>query len=117
MGQREAIAFGDGVATTMRLKFEKLDAALLPGAGKRDQTTADATDQDVDLALIVDRLRNVLKPQQSMTFIEQVDSARQAGDPEYRRPAATARAQQPGEDFDLRYGLKPATFGMRPQND
>src|SRR5690606_429428 len=46
MGQREAIAFGEGVATTMRMKFEKLDEALLPGGGKRDQTTADAAEQD-----------------------------------------------------------------------
>ena len=30
MGQREAIAFGEGVATTMRLKFEKLAANLHP---------------------------------------------------------------------------------------
>ena len=117
MGQREAIAFGEGVATTMRLKFEKLDAALLPGAGKRDQTTSDTRDRDVDLAQIVERLRDVPKPQQNMTFAEQVDSTRQPGDPEYRRPASTTRAQQPGEDFDLRYGLKPATFGVRPQND
>jgi DNA helicase HerA-like ATPase len=117
MGQREAIAFGEGVATTMRLKFEKLDAALLPGAGKRSEATADTTEQDVNLAQIVERLRNVPKPQQAMAFAEQVDSARQAGDPEYRKPAATLRAQQPSEDFDLRYGLKPATFGMRPPND
>jgi hypothetical protein len=119
MGQREAIAFGEGVATTMRLKFEKLDAALIPGAGKRHQSAPEGTDQEeVDLALIVERLRNVPKPQQNMVFAEQVDTARQAGDPEYRKPPAPApRAQQPSEDFDLRYGLKPATFGMRPQND
>ena len=35
MGQREAIAFGEGVATTMRLKFEAMAAHLLPGAGKK----------------------------------------------------------------------------------
>jgi DNA helicase HerA-like ATPase len=119
MGQREAIAFGEGVATTMRLKFEKLDAALIPGAGKRHQSAPEGTEQgDVDLALIVERLRNVPKPQQNMAFAEQVDTSRQAGDPEYRKPAAAPRVQQqPSEDFDLRYGLKPATFGMRPQND
>ena len=31
MGQREAIAFGEGVATTMRMRFERLDPALIPG--------------------------------------------------------------------------------------
>ena len=34
MGQREAIAFGEGVATTMRLKFEKLAENLIPGTGQ-----------------------------------------------------------------------------------
>ena len=115
MGQREAIAFGEGVATTMRLKFEKLDAALLPGAGKHgDETFVEGTEQDVDLAAIVERLRNVPRPQQGMVFAEQVDTARQAGDPDYRKAPAP---RPPSEDFDLRYGLKPATFGMRPQNE
>src|SRR5690606_20270483 len=31
IGQREAIAFGDGVATTMRMKFEQLAQEFLPG--------------------------------------------------------------------------------------
>jgi DNA helicase HerA-like ATPase len=116
MGQREAIAFGEGVATTMRLKFEKLDATLIPGAGKRTaEASFEADDQDVDLAAIVERLRNVPKPQQRMVFAEQVDTARQAGDADYLKPDAS-RAR-PNEDFDMRYGLKPATFGMRPQND
>jgi DNA helicase HerA-like ATPase len=115
MGQREAIAFGEGVATTMRLKFEKLDAALLPGSGKHaGETFVEGTDQEVDLAAIVERLRNVPRPQQGMVFAEQVDTARQAGDPDYRKAPAP---RPPSEDFDLRYGLKPATFGMRPQNE
>jgi DNA helicase HerA-like ATPase len=116
MGQREAIAFGEGVATTMRLKFEKLDAALLPGSGKHIQPAGDGADDDVDLARIVERLRNVPKPQQNIAFAEQVDAGRQAGDPDYRKPPVSAPVP-PREDFDLRYGLKPATFGMRPQND
>ena len=35
MGQREAIAFGEGVATTMRMKFEKMAGHLLAGRGKK----------------------------------------------------------------------------------
>ena len=34
MGQREAIAFGEGVATTMRLKFERMDGQSDPRLGK-----------------------------------------------------------------------------------
>ncbi|MBZ9797936.1 ATP-binding protein [Mesorhizobium sp. ES1-4] len=116
MGQREAIAFGEGVATTMRLKFERLPAHLLPGTAKREEEAA-SRPGEVDLVAIVERLRNVPKPQsQAMAFAEAVDSGRQAGDPDYRKPPAAARVQA-DEDFDTRYGLKPATFGLRPQND
>ncbi|TPM38645.1 ATP-binding protein [Mesorhizobium sp. B2-3-4] len=116
MGQREAIAFGEGVATTMRLKFERLPAHLLPGTSKREEEVTSKAG-DVDLVAIVERLRNVPKPQsQSMAFAEVVDTGRQAGDPDYRKPATAVRAQ-PEDDFDTRYGLKPATFGLRPQND
>jgi hypothetical protein len=115
MGQREAIAFGEGVATTMRLKFERLPSHLLPGTAKREETSPKAGD-DVDLVAIVERLRNVPKPtQQAMAFAEVVDSGRQAGDPDYRKPPATRAPSD--DDFDMRYGLKPATFGLRPQND
>ncbi|MER9405775.1 ATP-binding protein [Mesorhizobium caraganae] len=114
MGQREAIAFGEGVATTMRLKFEKLAQELIPGTAKRDDLESDV-DGDVDLAAIVERLRNVPKPQQQMAFAEVVDTGRQAGDPDYRKPPAPR--VQPDDDFDMRYGLKPATFGMRSQSD
>ncbi|MGX5850961.1 ATP-binding protein [Mesorhizobium sp. PL10] len=116
MGQREAIAFGEGVATTMRLKFEKLSENLIPGTAKREQDEFAQDGNDVDLAAIVERLRNVPKPQQQMAFADVVDTGRQAGDPDYRKPA-TAQRLQPDDDFDLRYGLKPATFGMRSQNE
>jgi len=116
MGQREAIAFGEGVATTMRLKFEKLDPALIPGSVKyAGDVPADPSGDDVDLAAIVGRLRNAPKPQPATAFTEMADTDRQAGDPGYRKPAAPGI--QPSDDFDLRYGLKPATFGMRPQNE
>src|SRR5690606_4799295 len=59
MGQREAIAFGEGVATTMRMKFEKIDSALLPGAKTRRETVDEGGDDTVDLVGIVERLRNV----------------------------------------------------------
>lgn len=115
MGQREAIAFGEGVATTMRLKFERLPSHLLPGTSKREEAISSKGD-DVDLVAIVERLRNVPKPTpQAMAFAEVVDSSRQAGDPDYRKPPATRAPSD--DDFDMRYGLKPATFGLRPQND
>ncbi|MCV0397997.1 MAG: DUF87 domain-containing protein [Rhizobiaceae bacterium] len=56
MGQREAIAFGEGVATTMRMRFEKLDASRIPGSGKKRELEA-ATEGEIDLVAVVDRLR------------------------------------------------------------
>ncbi|MEO5756673.1 MAG: ATP-binding protein, partial [Mesorhizobium sp.] len=115
MGQREAIAFGEGVATTMRMKFEKLPQHLLPGTAKREDELQSQNGDDVDLVAIVERLRNVPKPQQAMAFVETVDAGSQAGDPDYRKPPAVRASSD--DDFDARYGLKPATFGLRPQND
>ncbi len=115
MGQREAIAFGEGVATTMRLKFEKLPEKLIPGAIKREQAAMNTAGGEVDLVSIVERLRNIPKPQQAIAFAEAVDTSRQAGDPDYRKPAAPR--MQPDDDFDMRYGLKPSTFGLRPKTD
>ncbi len=113
MGQREAIAFGEGVATTMRLKFERLPQSLIPGAHKRRTEGAAAAEGDVDLALIVERLRNVPRPQQALGFAETVDVQFQAGDPGFRK---STPAPVP-EDLDVSFGLKPTTFGLRPRSD
>lgn len=116
MGQREAIAFGEGVATTMRLKFETLDRSLLPGQQKGDDPTASVNGREVDLAAIVNRLRNGVTPQQhepSMAMAEPVDRMRQPGDPDYRRASPLSRGPAT-EETEPRYGLKPATFGMKP---
>jgi uncharacterized protein len=92
MGQREAIAFGEGVATTMRMKFERMAGHLLPGAGKKAATGDEPGETgDIDLASIVERLRNVPKSTASTSTLgERVSPARQAGEPDYRRPAATS---------------------------
>ena len=129
MGQREAIAFGEGVATTMRLKFEKMDGHLLPGSAKK-LTSADEPGEvgDIDLASIVGRLRNVPKAAASVGG-EPVSPVRQAGESDYREPAATAYqagepdnrkpAQPPrqdDDDLDFGYGLKPSVFGLKRQD-
>jgi len=117
MGQREAIAFGEGVATTMRLKFEKLPQRLIPGADKRNTHEAGSGDDaDVDLVEIVERLRNVPRSQQAVAFAETVDTRLQPGDPGYRRAAESAPAPI-SDDLDVSFGLKPTTFGLRPRSD
>ncbi|MEX0405200.1 ATP-binding protein [Aquibium sp. LZ166] len=62
MGQREAIAFGEAVATPMRLKFEELDQSLIPGA-HADATIGEAAlDDEVDLASIIESMRRIDRP-------------------------------------------------------
>lgn len=58
MGQRECIAFGDGVAATMRMKFEILDRRYIPGSAVRDTMSDAPATQDIDLNTIVERMRS-----------------------------------------------------------
>jgi DNA helicase HerA-like ATPase len=115
MGQREAIAFGEGVATTMRLKFERLDAKLIPGtANKHEDEAAAGNGNDVDLINIVERLRNVPKAPSNLAFAEPVSVQLQPGDPGYRRADPQAPKPIPSQDdLDFGYGLKPGRFGSR----
>jgi len=114
MGQREAIAFGEGVATTMRMKFERLDAARIPGTYKEE--TVDAAgplDGEVDLAAIVSKLRNVAAQRQlSSVEGEPVPQQAQAGDPAYRKPAF----EVPEEPSDFNYGRRATDAVWRRPN-
>jgi uncharacterized protein len=108
MGQREAIAFGEGVATTMRMKFQRLPADKLPGSTRSDSTEGDATDIDaIDLQGIVDRLRSAGRPPQG-TAPEEAGAPqqsgslyRQAGESGYRAPDRTKPAVG-RDDFSFR---------------
>jgi DNA helicase HerA-like ATPase len=115
MGQREAIAFGEGVATTMRLKFERLDPIHIPGTAKKHEEEAPAGNgDDIDLVNIVERLRNVPKQQGNIAFAEPVSAQLQPGDPGYRRSEPVAPKPLPDQDdLDFGYGLKPGRFGSR----
>lgn len=62
MGQREAIAFGEGVATTMRMKFQKLDRSQLPAATEYQRRAEQEISADIDLAGIIERMRNRVSP-------------------------------------------------------
>lgn len=89
MGQREAIAFGEGVATTMRMKFEKIDKTLIPGTIAADQDSGNATSREVDLVDIVEKLRNVPRgPVGGVGFGEPIAPRAQAGDPGFRQGMA-----------------------------
>jgi DNA helicase HerA-like ATPase len=73
MGQREAIAFGEAVATPMRLKFEHLASDKIPGAHADASMGAPASTDEVDLVGIIDRMRradrgSVEEPEEDPSF-------------------------------------------------
>jgi len=117
MGQREAIAFGEGVATTMRMKFEKIALNLLPGAGRKaGAAVAPGNPEDVDLVAIVERLRNVPKTTQQQpaapTYGDPVSPRRQAGETDFRRPASF-----PSHGAEPAQGQRPGGVTYRPTLD
>ena len=117
MGQREAIAFGEGVATTMRLKFEHIDPSMIPGASGKDVVDDYAGDDgEVDLIGIVNRLRNVPRSADendqpaTAAGMNTVRASVQAGDPGYRaagnEPAGsleTSRFRRRSDDHSFRH--------------
>jgi DNA helicase HerA-like ATPase len=125
MGQREAIAFGDGVATTMRLKFERIPQALLPGSGKYHGAAEDPAGQaDVDLEMIVDKMRNVQRPSAGLGAefaefgLQATEPLVQAGDPGFRRTIPQRGADTGTPDREARPALRPALQPVgEPSND
>jgi DNA helicase HerA-like ATPase len=113
MGQREAIAFGEGVATTMRLKFERMAGHLLPGVAKKAASSDEPGEaDDIDLASIVERLRNVPKGSAAASTLgDRVSPMRQAGEPDYRRPPANVPVVDEGKP------QRPGFSGVRPFYD
>lgn len=127
MGQREAIVFGDGAATTMRFKFEHLPASLLPGRGTSHHAAdiVEGFGGELDISDLVDKLRGGQR--QQSTFAEPAEVAAQPGDPGYRRTAmpevasSLARAQAdfvdapppPLPQSHFAPPPRPAGFGFR----
>ncbi len=118
MGQREAIAFGEGVATTMRLKFE-YQANLLPGSsGRVADDEAIPGDDEVDLATLVENLRNAGAHTATASYEERghlaassrlgtpPDPYRQAGD----RPQQASSSQQHENERPLRRRFDDESF-------
>lgn len=87
MGQREAIAFGDGVATTMRMKFEKLSGSMIPGSSTKSGNMGEPTDRDseIDLGDIVDRMRNIPRQKEDDDLFGPSSTLRRRVNEGYRR--------------------------------
>lgn len=106
MGQREAIAFGEGVATTMRMKFERLEGVLIPGSAEKSASSRydPRKDGEVDLAQLVGKLSNLPKQQE---FPEEtggtIDPRMFGGDSILKRPLA---AEAPSDEERGLYGRR-----------
>ncbi len=113
MGQREAIAFGEGVATTMRMKFERLDPSQIPGsAEKHDSGSRGAVDdREIDLVQLVGKLSNTqrtLEPVESSTGL---DTGMFGSDSILKRPQVV---HAPADDDRGFYGRRAYDLG-RPR--
>jgi DNA helicase HerA-like ATPase len=114
MGQREAIAFGEGAATTMRFKFERLPADRIPGARKDHTVEAMPADGEIDLGRIVDRLRNLHRPLAAASaVVEPAPAGVQPGDPGYRHPPSAGQRPVSVEREEPRLDVRNAAFGLR----
>jgi DNA helicase HerA-like ATPase len=124
MGQREAIAFGEGVAATMRMKFEMIPPEMLPGAGRRHAADiVEGFGGEVDIARLVERLRNQQRPTVPGSFAsEPIEQTRQAGDPGYRQagdpgfrraPVDPAATEEPRTE--LVRDLRGNNFALHPR--
>lgn len=110
MGQREAIAFGEGVATTMRLKFETVGQTQLPGLTKDRREGGEDVSGKPDLATIVERMRSSQIAKQDPGEPEVMPAAvpmRPESELLRRRPLLS------DDDPNYGYGLKAGTFGSR----
>lgn len=110
MGQREAIAFGEGVATTMRLKFVKLTQDMIPGHVEAAAKVVKVDDGEIDLETIVRRLRNVRDTDAVEMEAPPAPERRELEVDLRRRPIAPTN---PDDDVNFGYGLKTTTFGYR----
>jgi DNA helicase HerA-like ATPase len=115
MGQREAIAFGEGVATTMRLKFETLPKSYIPGLGKEQYADEpSAQSGKLDVHSIVERMRNsqirqIIPAPESETPVQKPNL-----DSLLRRAAKPALSD---DDPNFGYGLRSGTFGSKTGRD
>jgi hypothetical protein len=111
MGQREAIAFGEGVATTMRLKFETLPLSRIPGLGKEHNADAHGDPSArLDVHEIVERMRNSQIRQIVATPEPEPVQQHSTLNSLLRRPIKPTLSD---DDPNFGYGLRSGAFGSK----
>lgn len=59
IGNQEAIAFGEGIATPMRMRFADLPRQHIPGTASADQSHTGLTPANTDVSSIVEAMRHI----------------------------------------------------------
>jgi hypothetical protein len=115
IANREAIAFGEGLKTPMRLTFETIAKELLPGSHIYEMQEAVRNGREVDVGQVVRRMRNSEPSQRSedsagIADLGEIIAVPQAGH-------GSGQPISPGVHSDPRadYRLSPVADGLRPQ--
>ena len=74
MAQREAIAFGEAVATPMRLMFEVVPQNLLPATDiDQEMRNRRTSTGDIELSRIINRMRNTFAEESELSSMEELE--------------------------------------------
>jgi uncharacterized protein len=116
MAQREAIAFGEGVSTPMRLMFEKLAPSMLPAtAMDAEARQAGTSAGEVEVTRIIHRMRNTWLDESELETVEDFENELSFVDPQLRRRATDVPIPDPVAD--LRAGRRLNDPLFRPFSD
>lgn len=115
IANREAIAFGEGLKTPMRLTFENIPKELLPGQHIYDMQEAVKHGREVNLASVINRMRhtetsNRLSEQSDIAMLAETLSAFPEPEP---APTMNAPLPQP-ESIAPAETDEPEELGVRP---
>jgi uncharacterized protein len=125
IANREAIAFGEALATPMRLMFETVPASKLPGSHiYENQAKLAAGGAGVPLETVVNRMRLIAEPEKDDEFSPDAELAPRASvaaprldDAPVRRFSEASPVQLGSDDLRLRRpadpAYKPPVFGGR----
>jgi len=99
LGQREAIAFGDGVSLPVRIRFDELSAEYMPkGSGARfSEKWQKSVGDEGFLESIVDRWRSAVTSDAGQHMAMFAESVQLAGTPQSESPTGAERRARPRE--------------------
>ena len=119
IANREAIAFGEALATPMRLMFETVEASKLPGSHIYDnQAKLQAGVAGVSLDVVVNRMRLIAEPEAETDMPAEMSPQRSQIDPPSMDDAGARRFTDVAENFresdEVRLGRRTTDAAFKP---